>query len=45
MCEYQRFDPNSNNQLPLCTVTNDLCTYCIFGNAKTYREAKEKEEN
>lgn len=43
MCEYQVFNPNDD--LPVCTVNNELCTLCVLGNAKTYNEAKEKEND
>ena len=40
MCEYLRI---RNNKMPLCVVNNADCTYCVLGNAKTYKQAKEKE--
>ena len=44
MCEYQRINPDNESALPICIVNNKLCTLCVLGNAKTYNEAKEKEE-
>ena len=44
MCKYQRINPENPVQMPLCVATGGLCTYCIFGNAKIYNEAEEKEE-
>ena len=43
MCEYQIYNPNEKEQFPTCEITNELCTFCILGNAKTYNEAKEAE--
>ncbi len=43
MCEYQRFNPNNEKALPVCSANNTLCTFCVLGNGKTYRFAKEKE--
>ena len=43
MCEYQTFNPNDDNSLPICEVNNELCTLCVLGNAKTYEEARAKE--
>lgn len=44
MCEYAKFDTNSKSELPVCIVNNKLCTLCVFGEAKTYKEAKENEK-
>ena len=44
MCEYQRINPDDEKSLPICTVDNKVCTLCVFGNAKTYNEAKQKEK-
>ena len=39
MCEYQRV---KENELPMCDYTKSLCTFCVLGNAKTYKEAEAK---
>ena len=39
MCEYIISEPN---KLPICKYTKDKCTLCVLGNAKTYKEANEK---
>lgn len=46
MCEYQKINTfaKSTYELPICTVTNEYCTYCLYGNANTYKKAKEAEE-
>jgi hypothetical protein len=44
VCEYQRINPDNENAPPMCTATGKFCTCCVLGNAKTYNEAKEKEE-
>lgn len=44
MCEYQRINPDNLKDMPMCTVNNKLCTFCVLGNAKTYDEAKRREE-
>lgn len=36
MCEFQTINPN---ELPMCEYTNDICTLCVLGNSKTYKEA------
>lgn len=41
MCEFARIYPN---ELPECTYTKQVCTLCVFGNAKTYNEAKKQSE-
>ena len=42
MCEFQRIEPN---KLPICEYTEEICTYCVYGNEKTYNEAiKAKEQ-
>ena len=51
MCEFQIIPQNKviNGvevaQLPICEYTNDICTYCVFGNQKTYNEAKRSDNN
>lgn len=40
MCEYARF---GDSKIPHCTVKNADCTFCVFGNSKIYKSAKEKE--
>lgn len=40
MCEYARF---RDSKIPHCTVKDADCTFCVLGNAKTYKEQKEKE--
>jgi len=40
MCEYLKLDANGESY---CSYTNNWCTLCIFGNSKTYNEAKDKE--
>lgn len=40
MCEYQRVD---EGKLPMCEYTKKECTLCVLGNARTYEEAKRKE--
>lgn len=30
---------------PVCKYTNELCTLCILGNSKTYKEAEESEQS
>lgn len=43
MCEFARIFPN---ELPECTYTKQVCTLCVFGNAKTYNEAvKQRSDN
>lgn len=45
MCEYQRITHYAGvANLPICTFTNRICTYCVLGNADTYKKAKEAEE-
>ena len=43
MCEYQRFNPDNEKELPTCDVTNGFCTFCVLGNANTYKVAQERE--
>lgn len=40
MCEYQQI---TDCKIPRCVFTNSDCTFCVLGNAKTYKKAKEKE--
>lgn len=40
MCEYARF---GDRKIPHCTVKDADCTFCVFGNSKTYKSAKAKE--
>ena len=42
MCEYARH-PMDMFGMPTCEYTKELCTLCVMGNAKTYKEAKEAE--
>ena len=42
MCEYQRVE---DNKPPVCEYTKDLCTFCVMGNCKTYKEATRSENN
>ena len=43
MCEYQRINFDKPKQLPICTIDNKVCTFCVLGNAKKYKEyEKEK---
>lgn len=42
MCEYARH-PMDMFGMPICEHTKELCTLCVMGNAKTYKEAKEAE--
>lgn len=50
MCEYQRIKEikNANKvhkpQVPYCKITGEYCTYCVYGNAETYNNAKKAEE-
>ena len=41
MSEFARIYPN---ELSECTYTKQVCTLCVFGNAKTYNEAKIQSE-
>lgn len=44
MCEYQRIEPYAEKPtMPVCVVTGELCTLCVFGKAETYNKAKESE--
>lgn len=40
MCEFQRI---KENELPICDYTKNLCTFCVLGNANTYKEATKGE--
>lgn len=44
MCEYAKF-PIDMLGPPVCEYTKGLCTLCVMGNAKTYKEAKEAEKS
>ena len=37
MCEYATY---SYNGLLMCKPKNNMCTLCVFGNQKTYKEIK-----
>lgn len=41
MCEYARL---GDSKIPHCIVKDADCTFCVLGNAKTYKEQKEKEQ-
>lgn len=41
MCEYVRFN---DTKLPICTFNNEICTLCVLGNAKRYKEIKDDKE-
>lgn len=41
MCKYQLI--KEEGKMPECEFTKSLCTLCVFGNAKTYKEAEEAE--
>lgn len=45
MCEYQRINktPTRKPAPPKCKYTGEYCTYCVYGNADTYKKAKENE--
>lgn len=43
MCEYAKF-PIDMFGPPVCEYTKGLCTLCVMGNAKTYKEAKQAEK-
>lgn len=43
MCEYLMAKEDENSLLK-CSVTGDLCTLCILGNALWYNQAKESEK-
>ena len=43
MCEYLMAKEDENSLLK-CSVTGDLCTLCILGNANCYNSAKESEK-
>ena len=40
MCEYAIL---GDSKIPHCAVKDADCTFCVFGNSKTYKSAKEKE--
>ena len=43
MCQYQKTPPPSFGKsagMPICEYTNELCTFCIYGNADTYLKAE-----
>lgn len=51
MCPYQKTPPSKAvngeitiKSLPMCEYTKKTCTFCVFGNCKTYNEAKGSEE-
>lgn len=37
MCKYQRVE---DNKLPVCDYTGKECTFCVLGNATTYKQAE-----
>lgn len=41
MCKYQLI--KEEGKMPECEFTKSLCTLCVLGNAKTYKEAEEAE--
>lgn len=43
MCEFQilKTSPEGEELPPKCDYTGSLCTLCVLGNAKTYKEALE----
>lgn len=43
MCEYQRVYFDGVHSVSRCIATKGLCTLCVLGNGKTYKEAKERE--
>ena len=42
MCEFMIV--YGGDKMPKCDYTKELCTFCVFGNAITYKEAKEAEK-
>ena len=34
----------TEKQIPMCKPKKELCTLCVCGNAKTYKEIKNKEK-
>lgn len=41
MCPYMLL---TEKQIPMCKPKKELCTLCVCGNAKTYKEIKSKEK-
>lgn len=41
MCKYLKI---KENNLHICEHTNTLCTLCVLGNGKTYKEAQAEEQ-
>lgn len=42
MCPYAI---KKDNEILICEPRNQLCTLCVFGNAKTYKEIKENKKD
>lgn len=40
MCKYMSF----KNEIPMC-INGQMCTFCVIGNSKTYKELESDEEN
>lgn len=47
MCPHMivTYDENNHNQIPICEQKNNLCTLCICGDAKTYKEIESEKIN
>lgn len=40
MCKYMSF----KNEIPIC-INGQMCTFCVMGNSKTYKELESNGEN
>ena len=45
MCEYQRINTCGKSRLPICTVTGEWCTFCVYGNSDNYIVGKLNESS